>query len=90
MWFLKLTLTLAGIYAAVVAVAYALQTRLIFPAGLAAVGPDLPPGARNVELATEEGERAVLVRLPAGGRPPNPGRSCWASAAMAGTPARLP
>ena len=65
MWLLKLTLALAGLYAVVVAVAYVLQSWLIFPAGLAAFGPDLPAGARHVELATEDGERVVLVRLPA-------------------------
>ena len=66
MWLLKLTLSLAAVYAAVVAIMYALQTWLLFPAGLAAPGPDLPAGARRVELATKEGERVVLVRLPAG------------------------
>jgi pimeloyl-ACP methyl ester carboxylesterase len=65
MWLLKLTLSLAAVYAIVVAVAWALQTRLIFPAGLAALGPELPAGAERVELATEEGELVVLVRLPA-------------------------
>ncbi|RWB99509.1 MAG: hypothetical protein EOQ56_17625 [Mesorhizobium sp.] len=65
MWLLKLTLAVAGLYAVVVAVVYVLQSWLIFPAGLAAFGPDLPAGARDVELATEDGERVVLVRLPA-------------------------
>lgn len=69
MWLLKLTLSLAALYAIVVAIAYALQTKLIFPAGLAAFGPDLPPTARRVELATKDGERVVLIRLPAE-RPP--------------------
>ncbi len=66
MWLLKLTLAVAGLYAVFVAVVYVLQSWLIFPAGLAAFGPDLPAGARHVELATEDGERVVLVRLPAG------------------------
>jgi uncharacterized protein len=65
MWLLKLALAAAGLYAVVVAVAYALQSWLIFPAGLAAFGPDLPAGARQVELAMQDGERVVLVRLPA-------------------------
>ncbi|SJM28811.1 alpha/beta hydrolase [Mesorhizobium delmotii] len=65
MWLLKLTLAIAGLYAVFVAVVYVLQSWLIFPAGLAAFGPDLPAGARHVELATEDGERVVLVRLPA-------------------------
>jgi uncharacterized protein len=66
MWLLKLTLALAGLYAVVAAMAYAFQTWLIFPASLAAFGSDLPAGARRVELATEDGQRVVLVRLPAG------------------------
>lgn len=66
MWLLKLTLALAGLYALVAAVAYVLQTWLIFPAGLAVFGPELPAGARRVELATKDGEHVVLVRLPAG------------------------
>ncbi|TIO05807.1 hypothetical protein [Mesorhizobium sp.] len=66
MWLLKLTFAVAGLYAVVVAVAYVLQSWLIFPSGLAAFGPDLPAGARHVELATQDGERVVLVRLPAG------------------------
>ncbi|WP_265519592.1 alpha/beta hydrolase [Nitratireductor luteus] len=65
MWFLKLTLALAGLYALVAAIAYALQTWLIFPAGLAAFGPELPAGARRIELATKGDEHVVLVRLPA-------------------------
>ncbi|BCH13220.1 alpha/beta hydrolase [Mesorhizobium sp. L-2-11] len=65
MWLLKLTLAVAAFYAVIVAVVYVLQSWLIFPAGLAAFGPDLPAGARHVELATEGGERIVLVRLPA-------------------------
>ncbi|WP_287318254.1 hypothetical protein, partial [Mesorhizobium sp.] len=65
MWLLKLTLAVAGLYAVIVAVVYVLQSWLIFPAGLAGFGPDLPAGARHVELATEDGERVVLVRLPA-------------------------
>ena len=65
MWLLKLTLSLAGFYAMVVAIAYAIQTKLIFPAGLAAFGPDLPADARHIQLATTEGDSIVLVRLPA-------------------------
>jgi pimeloyl-ACP methyl ester carboxylesterase len=65
MWLLKLTLSLSLFYAVVVAVAYSLQARLIFPAGIAALGPDLPARARRVELATKEAGRVVLVRLPA-------------------------
>ncbi|RUU30267.1 MAG: hypothetical protein E5Y88_04910 [Mesorhizobium sp.] len=72
MWLLKLALAAAGLYAAVVAVAYVLQSWLIFPAGFAAFGPDLPAGARHVELATQDGERFVLVRLPARQAEPRP------------------
>jgi uncharacterized protein len=72
MWLLKLTLAVAGLYAVIVAVTYVLQSWLIFPAGLAGFGPDLPAGARHVELATEDGERVVLVRLPARQAEPRP------------------
>ncbi|WP_051505514.1 alpha/beta hydrolase [Mesorhizobium sp. WSM2561] len=72
MWLLKLTLAVAGLYAVIVAVVYALQSWLIFPAGLAASGPDLPAGVRHVELATEDGERVVLVRLPGRQAPAEP------------------
>lgn len=90
MWLLKLTLALAGLYAVVVAVAYVLQTWLIFPAGLAGLGPDLPAGARHVELTTQDGQRIVLVRLPPG-RPtaePRPlllgfGGNAWNADALA-------
>ncbi|WP_342643192.1 alpha/beta hydrolase [Rhodoligotrophos ferricapiens] len=65
MWLLKLTLALAGCYAALVGILYALQTRLIFPTSLAAFGPDLPERARAIDLAAQDGERVVLVRLSA-------------------------
>lgn len=90
MWLLKLMLALAGLYVIVAAVVYFFQTWLIFPAGLAAFGPDLPAGACHVELMTEEGERIVLVRLPPG-RPaaePRPlllsfGGNAWNADALA-------
>ncbi|WP_027998792.1 alpha/beta hydrolase [Sinorhizobium arboris] len=63
MWLVKLMLALAGSYVIVAAGVYFFQTWLIFPAGLAALGPDLPASVRHVELLTEEGERIVVVRL---------------------------
>jgi pimeloyl-ACP methyl ester carboxylesterase len=61
----ELTLALAGLYVAILACVYVLQSWLIFPTGLATSGPELPSDARYVELATEDDERVVLVRLPA-------------------------
>ncbi|OHV77930.1 hypothetical protein LCM4579_06150 [Ensifer sp. LCM 4579] len=90
MWLLKLTLALAGSYVIVAAGVYFFQARLIFPAGLAAFGPDLPAGARYVELMTEEGDRIVLVRLPPGRPPAKPrplllgfGGNAWNADALA-------
>ncbi|WP_169054331.1 alpha/beta hydrolase [Nitratireductor sp. XY-223] len=58
----KIAIALAGVYAAIVVAAYFLQTQLIFPAGL--VGRSAPPpGGRNVELTTSDGETVVLIRL---------------------------
>jgi pimeloyl-ACP methyl ester carboxylesterase len=64
MWFLKLTLVLTGLYAAIVGIAYFLQSWLIFPASLAGGVSDPPSQSRYVKLETEDGERIVLVRIP--------------------------
>jgi hypothetical protein len=63
MWLLKLTLVLTGLYAAVVGIAYFLQSWLIFPASLAGGVSDPPSQSRYVKLETEDGERIVLVRI---------------------------
>lgn len=59
MWLLKFAIAAAAIYAAVVALAYVLQTWLIFPAGVVADGPP-PAGIRYQPLETGDGERVVL------------------------------
>ena len=90
MWLLKLTLALAGLYAAIVGIAYILQSWLIFPAGVAGGGPDLPPQAHYVELKTKDGERIVLVRIPPNQTSPEPrplllgfGGNAWNADAVA-------
>ncbi|WP_419913651.1 alpha/beta hydrolase [Hoeflea sp.] len=67
MWIVKVIIALATFYTAVIVAAYFLQTHLIFPAGLVGQG-GAPPGSRTVQLATEDGENVVLVRVaPAAG-----------------------
>lgn len=90
MWFLKLALMLAGCYAVVVAIAYALQTWLIFPAGMVGGNVGLPQQARYTELQSGDGERVVWVRIPAAeaSSPPRPllmgfGGNAWNADAMA-------
>ena len=68
MWLLKLALTLAALYAAVVTGMYLAQTWLLFPttlAGLARV--QLPASARRLELGAPDGEVLAGVRIPAAG-----------------------
>jgi hypothetical protein len=64
MWLLKLTLVLTGLYAAIVSIAYFLQSWLIFPSSLAGDLSDLPSQSRYIELETEDGKRIVLVHIP--------------------------
>ena len=60
MWPLKLLLVLFVAYAGIVAMIYAMQTRMLFPADLAAAsGVRLPASAVRLEVATPEGERTV-------------------------------
>lgn len=63
MWLLKWTVSLAGIYAAIVGLAYFLQSFLIFPAFLTGSGPELPAGTRYIDLETGDGEKVVVVRI---------------------------
>ena len=64
MWALKLLVVLVAIYAAVVLVAFAAQTWLLFPTSLAGGHAALPRGAERVALDTPDGERLQGVRIP--------------------------
>lgn len=74
MWLFQLLVILVVVYVAIVAVMYAVQTRMLFPTGMAtASGRGLPASAVRLEVATPDGEhlRGVLVppaRHPAGDR----------------------
>jgi pimeloyl-ACP methyl ester carboxylesterase len=64
MTFLKIIVVLAVAYAAVVAVLYAVQDRLLFPADLAVqTGTAVPPDAPRLALTTTDGETLHGVRL---------------------------
>ncbi len=64
MTFLKIVAALAVAYAAVVAVLYAVQDRLLFPADMAAqTGTPVPADAPRLELTTAGGETLHGVRL---------------------------
>jgi uncharacterized protein len=68
MWFTKLVLGLAALYAVIIAVMYLAQTWLLFPttlAGLAQV--QLPASAQRLEVRTADGEVLAGVRIPARG-----------------------
>ena len=60
---LKILLVVAATYALVVVLAWAFQTRLLFPAGMVGPGGSLPAGAERLELETQEGERLRGVHL---------------------------
>ncbi|MGE4064262.1 MAG: alpha/beta hydrolase [Rhodospirillaceae bacterium] len=61
---LKIALVLAAAYVAVVAVLYAVQDRLLFPAGMAVqVGTPVPPDAARLKLAAADGSELHGVRL---------------------------
>ncbi|MEL6980534.1 MAG: alpha/beta hydrolase [Pseudomonadota bacterium] len=65
MWFLKLGLVFGGLYLAVIALIYAFQTSMIFPAGIAAQGrPPWPAAAIPLTVRTPEGDALQGVRLP--------------------------
>ncbi len=64
MTFLKILAALAVVYAALVAVLYAVQDRLLFPADLAVQsGTPVPPDAPRLELTTPDGQTLRGVRL---------------------------
>ena len=60
---MKLLLALLLFYAALCAVAFFLQGRLLFPAGAARGSDPLPPGGERLELATADGTLLVGVHL---------------------------
>ena len=65
MWLLKPLLLIALTYMATVLAMYAMQTRLLFPAGMAA-NPNfnLPPGAERLEVFSPDGEKLIGARVP--------------------------
>ncbi len=64
MTFLKIMVALVVAYAAAVAMLYAVQDRLLFPAGLAVqTGTPVPPDAPRLELTTADGATLHGVRL---------------------------
>lgn len=65
MSFLKLFSALFVAYAAIVGLAYVMQTRMLFPSSLAAQNPPLlPRSAVTLELVTPDSERLRGVRIP--------------------------
>jgi uncharacterized protein len=64
MWLLYLAIGLGLLYAALVLIAALSQTRMLFPARMAAANrPLLPPSAERLELTTADGERLIGIRL---------------------------
>ncbi len=64
MWLMKLILGAAAAYVGVAVLAYTLQTRMLFPVGIAAgIDPPLPGSAVRLEIATADGERLHGVRI---------------------------
>jgi len=65
MWLLKLILILGLLYAAVVALSYVFQTRMLFPTHFAmSSGARLPATAARLEVKTPTGERLAGVHIP--------------------------
>src|SRR5208337_797844 len=65
MWVVHLMLTLAALYAVIIAGMYFAQTQLLFPTML--VGParvQLPASTQRLEVRTPDGERLAGVRIP--------------------------
>jgi dienelactone hydrolase len=64
MWLLTLILGITLLYAGLVLVTALFQTRMLFPAHMAAANrPPLPPSAERIELTTPDGQRLVGTRL---------------------------
>jgi uncharacterized protein len=91
MWLVHLALTLAALYAAVLAGMYLAQTWLLFPTTFAeAARVPLPASARQLEVRTPDGEVLRGVRIPATGERAEPvpqllgfGGNAWNAEAMA-------
>lgn len=64
MWALKLLLVLITIYVAVALFAFAAQTWVLFPTGLAGGRAFLPSGAERVAHDTPDGQRLKGLRIP--------------------------
>src|SRR5215204_3363042 len=64
MWLLTLVLGAALLYAGLVLVTALFQTKMLFPAQMAAANrPSLPPSAERLELMLPDGDRLAGVRL---------------------------
>ncbi|MBM1171612.1 alpha/beta hydrolase [Microvirga arabica] len=64
MWLLTLVLGIALLYAGFILVTALFQTRMLFPAQMAAANrPPLPSSAERLELTTPDGDRLIGVRL---------------------------
>ena len=65
MWLIKLILCAAAAYAGVTVLAYTLQTRMLFPARMAADNDlPMPDSTVRLEIETTDGERLQGVRIP--------------------------
>jgi len=64
MWLITLILGIALLYAGLVLVTALFQTRMLFPAQMAAANrPPLPSSAERLELTTPDGDRLIGARL---------------------------
>src|SRR3712207_3990468 len=64
MWIVSLALVGALVVGGLVLAVFLAQTRLLFPAGIAAANrPDLPPSAERLTLAAADGTQLAGVRL---------------------------
>ena len=68
MWVIHLVLSLAALYAAIIAVMYFAQTWLLFPTLLARVTRvRLPESTQRLKVGTPDGESLIGVRIPSAG-----------------------
>src|SRR5271165_765014 len=68
MWVVHLMLTLAALYAVIIAGMFFAQTRLLFPTMVAgAARVQLPASTQRIEVRTHDGDRLAGVRIPAQG-----------------------
>jgi fermentation-respiration switch protein FrsA (DUF1100 family) len=66
-WPLKLLFVLACLYAAIAALAWAFQDRMLFPTGMIPAAGPLPAGAERLALDTADGNRIQGVHIPPSG-----------------------